>query len=373
MIYPAGYYNVETQYVATDTAAPYVSYSGKMYVYNSTTSTNNPPLKADGTLNTGWLEMESFAAIYTDILFADFAKVGSVVFANNWMFSQDGTKHDINDSYEDFPKTATTLDEVLKSENGFVPNFAINCETGEGYFAGGKIQFTKDEVLGDFSYQTSKDGNYYTSHRIYDASGKTINVNLNSTYLKSSVLEGTIVGTHNQLINFYADVNGTPSFVTSAVIDNTNVFQYLTVPESNKFGYRIDTLNRLKIVTATGQSTYTYQVEVHPKLDSGEYFIKYNDIRTCVAEVYAGTSTSSEMIANDIPTIRTEGDHGYFYAAFITTKPCSILRIQYDTSDGSSFYTLIDISGVELGTTGEFNVDRNNEGDDPYESFIKVL
>jgi hypothetical protein len=79
------------------------------------------------------------------------------------------------------------------------------------------------------------------------------------------------------------------------------------------------------------------------------------------------------MIANDIPTIRTEGDHGYFYAAFITTKPCGILRIHYDTLDGSSFYTLIDISGVELGTTGEFNVDRNNEGDDPYESFIKVL
>lgn len=375
MIYPAGYYNVETQYVATDTAAPYVSYSGKMYVYNSTTSTNNPPLKADGTLNTGWLEMESFAAIYTDILFADFAKVGQVIFYNNLMFSQNGTGVK---GYDNIEKNKNALD-LLDSDptQHFIPNFAIDCVEGTGYFAGGRLRLDGSSVDGNFSYQNqmkSLDGtDYYTSHRIYHTGGSPINICLQSSYITEAVLDGVIVGTQGQIVNFY-EKSGDTIPMSISIIDASNVLQYVTVPDNNG-SYRIDLLNRLKVVTTSGQPAYIYNVRiiptegVFPGINEGK-LIEYD--AEVLTQTWNTITNATTSVASESMSYKEYEDGIQFYASVISAVKCQTMRVIYKVErDGvtNMYITLINLNDIVAGS--EYTtVERSIDGTEIYDSFI---
>lgn len=382
IIYPAGSWIPSKTYAATKTTAPYVEYMGKMYIYNSETSTSASPLNNYGQLNAGWIAMDNFSAIYTDILFADFAKVGDVVFYENLMFSQNGRGVGASDKdgYKNIEQGASALDLLNSSiEEYFVPNFAIDCKTGEGYFAGGKMQFNTDSVEGNFSYQTSttpfNGKNYYTKHRIYHTGGSPINVCLQSHYINDNVLEGMIVGTEGQTVNFYKDF-GDVSPIAIGIIDKTNVLQYISVPNGNS--YRIDLLNRLKIVTPSGAPAYIYSVNIRPSGDSPFPGINDGTLLECYAEVltqrYDRVQNTDIGVVSDDVANRAYGDGVEFYASVVSSVACQTMRVIYKVKKNESTYmyvTLINLNDIPTGsdyTIIELNTDDNT---DIYESFIQ--
>ncbi|WP_029328188.1 hypothetical protein [Bacteroides sp. 14(A)] len=112
--YPAGEYDLHTDYICTDMVAPYVLYNGIYYVMNQITTwighgvpsnINNPQkdYAVNGTKAT-WIPFESYKAIYVEILMANFAKLASAVFSGDYMFSQQGVDADGNSTsnYKEF-------------------------------------------------------------------------------------------------------------------------------------------------------------------------------------------------------------------------------------------------------------------------------
>ena len=141
IVYPEGIYNVNTTYLCDEHKAPYV-YDPKdanYYVLNKIGSwlgtEHNNELPSTDTSNS-WLKIDAAEAIFTKILLAGTALVGSAVFMGDWMFSQQGldASGQISTNYEAFSPTNPTT-------GVFTPNIAFNFKTGEGFFAAGKIKF----------------------------------------------------------------------------------------------------------------------------------------------------------------------------------------------------------------------------------------
>lgn len=139
--FPAGEYSMTMTYLCTDLIAPYVLYNGMYYVMNQVTSwvgqgmpsNLNTPQKdyaVNGTKAT-WIPFENFKAIYIEILMAQFAKLASAVFYEEFMFSQQGKDTNGNETsnYEGF------------SRNEFAPNLLLD-------FLRGKIKCNSVDVNG---------------------------------------------------------------------------------------------------------------------------------------------------------------------------------------------------------------------------------
>ena len=152
MVYDAGEWKQDVTYEVTSTVVPCVyvlSQDGKIRQYYKALQGNtgfNPASNSNY-----WEKLSSTSALYTSVLFADCARVGEVVFYGDWMYSQKGTGRE----YQNFNKEAKTVQEVLSSNAGdtgntgdtwFIPSFAINCRTGDGYFASGNLIFDINSV-----------------------------------------------------------------------------------------------------------------------------------------------------------------------------------------------------------------------------------
>lgn len=154
MLYPAGEWGVEREcYETTDTTAPYVfkwSESEEKYLYwylDSPTGVTVCSECVPGECEY-WKQMEQFNAVYTDILIANFGKVGSAIFYGDYMISRLGTHYDANnnptinsDQYQDFLKyrdndgtlPRTSSIGRIMTESRFVPYYIVNFRTGEVY------------------------------------------------------------------------------------------------------------------------------------------------------------------------------------------------------------------------------------------------
>lgn len=119
IIYPAGMYDVNKAYQATETKAPYVydpatsngEWNGGFFIYNSREiwiGTKHSGMSPhDDTTHTYWVEMESFEALYTKVGIIANGTIGEAVFNNEFMFSQKGMnfaaelvdRKDLNDYY----------------------------------------------------------------------------------------------------------------------------------------------------------------------------------------------------------------------------------------------------------------------------------
>ena len=154
MLYPAGEWGVEREcYETTDTTAPYVfkwSESEEKYLYwylDSPTGVTVCSECVPGECEY-WKQMDQFNAVYTDILIANFGKVGSAIFYGDYMISRLGTHYDADnnptinsDQYQDFlkyrdndgtmPKTSSIGN--IMTESRFVPYYIVNFRTGEVY------------------------------------------------------------------------------------------------------------------------------------------------------------------------------------------------------------------------------------------------
>lgn len=146
ILYPEGYWDsrktysqktkeVEMGESGTEiiaTATPYVLYDDEFYVLNVVGPVNSTP--ASDSIS--WLKMDKFDAIYTEILLANNALVGSAVFNGDYIFSQQGIG---SGSYENF-----NHDSPYASGNVFKPNWCVNLKTGEMWTGAGKSHFASD-------------------------------------------------------------------------------------------------------------------------------------------------------------------------------------------------------------------------------------
>lgn len=131
MVYPAGEWDADKEYEATDNACPVVMYSGQYYVLRQSQSSqgNNPAEDyATNGENALWQLMDHMSYVFADILMANFAKLGSAVFYGDYMFSQ----HGVTASGE----ASTAYQNISFNEDGsptdvFRPNFCVNLRTGK--------------------------------------------------------------------------------------------------------------------------------------------------------------------------------------------------------------------------------------------------
>lgn len=138
IIYPAGIYDENTTYRASDQKAPYVFDENAYYVLNvkdADVKGVKPSLDYANNKGLYWMLMESFDAIFANIGIIGSGLIGSAVYNGDYMFSQQGK----NGKYEDFnPTTKYT------PSTSFDPNICINFKTGEAWFGCGLVHFNYD-------------------------------------------------------------------------------------------------------------------------------------------------------------------------------------------------------------------------------------
>lgn len=150
IVYPAGVYSADTIYTTTSEKAPYVFDTGdnNYYVLNTIMSwdasqqVKKTPHEDAGEGGThSWILMESFDAIYANIGVFGTTLVGSAVFWDEWVYSQQGTdvQGDASTAFERFDPTTP-----MGPDAEFTPNIAFNFKTGDGFLANGKIRFYAD-------------------------------------------------------------------------------------------------------------------------------------------------------------------------------------------------------------------------------------
>ena len=149
ILYPAGVFDNTKEYnqtIKTNSegkeyvhATPYVLYDGEYLVLQVASYQGNTPTTEDGS----WLQMDKFNAIYTDILLANNALVGSAVFNGNYIFSQKGVNASgvqVN-NYQDF-----NHDDPYSVSNSFRPNWCVNLVTGEQWMCSGKAKVGLESI-----------------------------------------------------------------------------------------------------------------------------------------------------------------------------------------------------------------------------------
>lgn len=176
MVYPAGVFDSNTQYNSADGACPVVEYNNIYYllkpgyVYISTALDDsaypNPAVAA--AANYKWEQFTMFKSVFTEVLMANFANIGSMIFYGDTIFSQDGRLGFIDTNTYDYntqsyakryidvtgldgngkawylrlnnEMTETgTLQQIIDNGNyltnstlgKFIPNTCINFKTGE--------------------------------------------------------------------------------------------------------------------------------------------------------------------------------------------------------------------------------------------------
>lgn len=169
--YPAGPYSSTTQYVCTEAAGPMVEYNGQyygMYKVGTWIGTNEGRTPQEdyslyGTQAT-WQLLDKYTALFTEILFAAFAKLGSAVFLDDYMFSQYGIRNGVqSNAYQNFDPS--NLD-------SFRPNVFIDWlrgyfEAQDGYFAGDlscrslSLQLSNAPEGGVYNNYLINNNNYY--------------------------------------------------------------------------------------------------------------------------------------------------------------------------------------------------------------------
>lgn len=138
--YPAGRYDPNTSYVCTEAAGPFVEQDGQYYaMYKQGTwlgsSIGRTPKEdysqygSDAT----WRLMDKYKALIVEMLFSDYAKLGSAIFLGDYMFSQYGIRNGAqSNAYQNFDPN--NLDAFRP--NIFVDWLKGHIEALSGYFAG---------------------------------------------------------------------------------------------------------------------------------------------------------------------------------------------------------------------------------------------
>ena len=142
LVYPAGQYSESVTYETTEDTAPYVWDNNGFYVLNTIMRWNGieqgrvKPSESDD-----WVKFNSFDAIYSNIGVFGQALVGSAVFYENFVFSQQGknASNGNTSSYENF-----NTEDPMNTSNSFRPNICLDLKTGEAWFGAGAVYINED-------------------------------------------------------------------------------------------------------------------------------------------------------------------------------------------------------------------------------------
>ena len=142
MFYIAGIWNSTTEYTKNDYKCPVVFYddgTNERYYYLIASSSKNQNPSSNSSV---WGLADNFEAIFTKVLFSNFAKLGSFIMNQDWMISQHGVEYDSSGNltvvsgdnttnYQNFKTSSPT--ENLSGQVNFCPNLAIDAKTGRVY------------------------------------------------------------------------------------------------------------------------------------------------------------------------------------------------------------------------------------------------
>lgn len=236
IIYPEGIYNVNTVYQGTVDKTPYVydSNDANYYVLNivgtwqGTLHSNESP--STDTSNS-WVKLEAFEALYAKIGIIPNALIGSAVFNDAYMFSQQGVDEngEISTHYENF--NPITPGEPANSTNPekpgirtFIPNIMFNFETGTGHMSTGNISFDSDGNI--YAKNISVNGNMSGSDEdVLDLTYSSTTQTVTLTGLKNITVymnESNITKSKVQLLNIDASVFDNMSSKSKYTIDIFN-------------------------------------------------------------------------------------------------------------------------------------------------------
>lgn len=236
IIYPEGIYNVNTVYQGTVDKTPYVydSNDANYYVLNivgtwqGTLHSNESP---STDTSSSWVKLEAFEALYTKVGIIGNGLIGSAVFNDVYMFSQQGVDEngDVSTHYENFNKDSigTPIESTDPTKPGvrtFIPNMLFNFGTGAGYLAGGNISFETDGNI--YAKNISVNGNMSSSdEEVLDLSYSSTTQTVTLTGLKNITVymnESSITKSKVQLLNIDASVFDNMSSESKYTIDIFN-------------------------------------------------------------------------------------------------------------------------------------------------------
>lgn len=212
--YPAGVYDKNVKYECTTRMSPFVEEDGSYYLMNKIgtwlgTETGISPKEdyAQHGNDATWIYMEKYKAVFLEVLFADFAKLGSAVFLEDYMISQYGedASGQQTQSYQNFDPT-----KLGQSNCPFTPRTYIDWLTGKASFGDVEVNGVLNEAckifdVGDNTF-TAVNPDIRKYYIPLGSSGKVLNLNLDD-------INKTKVPIN---IRFYCmGTNATINFVTS--------------------------------------------------------------------------------------------------------------------------------------------------------------
>lgn len=143
--YPAGRYDPNTSYVCTESAGPFIEQDGQYYAMSKVgewlgASVGRTP-KEDYAMygnKATWILMDKYKAVILEMLFADYAKLGSAVFLGDYMFSQYGIDSNSQDteSYHNFNPGMLGEEDCPFTPNLYIDWFKGYIEAMDGKFKG---------------------------------------------------------------------------------------------------------------------------------------------------------------------------------------------------------------------------------------------
>lgn len=281
IIYPEGIYNVNTVYQGTVDKTPYVydSNDANYYVLNivgtwqGTLHSNESP--STDTSNS-WVKLEAFEALYAKIGIIPNALIGSAVFNDAYMFSQQGVDEngEISTHYENF--NPITPGEPANSTNPekpgvrtFIPNIMFNFETGTGHMSTGNISFDSDGNI--YAKNISVNGNMSGSDEdVLDLTYSSTTQTVTFTGLKNITVymnESNITKSKVQLLNIDASVFDNMSSKSKYTIDIFNNGNIPLLFDSTGF-YRpgFDMLESYSYVAVLPRQSITLKIWLLPNV-----------------------------------------------------------------------------------------------------------
>lgn len=150
MLYSAGIWEAKA-YSQSPSSTPFVYYQNASeptqtgYYYLATSDAL--PTDVPSLTSTTWTKMTEYAAVLTDTVIANMAKLGDAVFFSGFMYSRTGRDQNnvASEHYEDFLKhnstgelinggaaSEITVQDILLNSK-FIPNYFVNFVTGEKY------------------------------------------------------------------------------------------------------------------------------------------------------------------------------------------------------------------------------------------------
>lgn len=290
IVYPAGIYSLDEAYTCDDDKSPYVldTNDRQFYLLNTkmTWIGREQNDQYPSQVPDHWTKLESFEAIYAKVGIIANGLVGSVVFNDQYMFSQQGV-NSTGGTSSDFEN----FDPDVPIGGEFTPNILFDMQKGTGHLAQGKIKFDGDKIttgsiiIGEnaaFAYEhitSVNDGKITKLHcSIDNLSGDTdfvFDFYDDFTSNKNQIYDGVVINGSRKIVtiknfvgicsnfNQLAKYNTDPSINidTISLYPGTTLNYYFTPDEALGGVFMIGNVSDFQMVVQTDSDSGVYKLK----------------------------------------------------------------------------------------------------------------